>query len=119
MALSKRTVSAKAAKAPKNRVLDEMMEMAQALRGHALISRQDMARLKLICEAPPEYTAERVTAIRVGKAKVSQSVLASMLNVSVSAVQKWESPGSGKHPSGAAAKLLQLIDKRGIEAIIV
>jgi len=41
-----------------------------------------------------------------------------MLNVSVSAVQKWESPGSGKHPSGAAAKLLQLIDKKGLEAIV-
>ncbi|MBX3585985.1 MAG: transcriptional regulator [Ramlibacter sp.] len=95
------------------------MEMAQALQAHELISRQDMARLKLICEAPPEYTPEKVAAIRVGKAKVSQAVLASMLNVSVSAVQKWESPGSGKHPSGAAAKLLQLIDKRGIEAIVV
>ena len=52
------------------------------------------------------------------KAKVSQSVFASMLNVSVSAVQKWESPNSGKHPSGAAAKLLQLIDKKGLEAIV-
>jgi putative transcriptional regulator len=50
---------------------------------------------------------------------VSQSVLASMLNVSLSAVQKWESPSSGKHPGGAAAKLLQLIDKKGLEAIVV
>ena len=105
--------------AAKNRVLDEMMEMAQALQTHDLISRQDMAKMKLICEVPPEYTPEKVTAIRVGKAKVSQSVLASILNVSVSAVQKWESPSSGKHPSGAAAKLLQLIDKKGLEAILV
>ena len=102
----------------KNRVLSEMMEMAQALQTHDLISKQDMAKMKLICEAPPAYTPERVTAIRVGKAKVSQSVLASILNVSVSAVQKWESPSSGKHPSGAAAKLLQLIDKKGLEAIV-
>jgi putative transcriptional regulator len=102
----------------KNRVLAEMMEMAQALEPHDLISKQDMAKMKLICEPPPEYTAERVTAIRVGKARVSQSVLASMLNVSVSAVQKWESPSSGKHPGGAAAKLLQLIDKKGLEAIV-
>lgn len=41
-----------------------------------------------------------------------------MRNVSVSAVQKWESPSSGKHLSGAAAKLLQLIDKRGLAAIL-
>ena len=59
-----------------------------------------------------------MTLIRVEKAKVSQSVFASMLNVSVSAVQKWESPSSGKHPSGVAAKLLQLIDKKGLEAIV-
>lgn len=100
------------------RVLDEMMEMAHALQDHELISKQDMVKMKLICEAPPEYTPERVTAIRVGKARVSQSVLAAMLNVSVSAVQKWESPSSGKHPSGAAAKLLQLIESRGLEAIV-
>lgn len=101
------------------RVLDEMMEMAHALNKHDLLSKPDMAKMKLLCEAPPEYTPEKVTAIRVGKAKVSQSVLASILNVSVSAVQKWESPSSGKHPSGAAAKLLQLIDKKGLEAIVV
>ena len=100
------------------RILDEMLEMAQALQGHALISKQDMAKMKLICQRPPEYTSENVTAIRVDKAKVSQSVFASILNVSVSAVQKWESPSSGKHPSGAAAKLLQLIEKKGLEAIV-
>jgi len=102
----------------KNRILDEMIEMAQALQGHELISKQDMAKMKLICQSPPEYSPEKVTAIRVEKAKVSQSVLASILNVSVSAVQKWESPSSGKHPSGAAAKLLQLIDKKGLESIV-
>ena len=100
------------------RILDEMMEMAQALQGHRLISRQDMARMKLICQTPPEYSAEKVTYIRVERAKVSQSVFASILNVSVSAVQKWESPSSGKHPSGAAAKLLQLIEVKGLEAIV-
>lgn len=100
------------------RILDEMLEMAHALQAHALITKQDMAKMKLVCQSPPQYTSEHVTAIRVEKAKVSQSVLASILNVSVSAVQKWESPGSGKHPSGAAAKLLQLIEKKGLEAIV-
>ena len=77
-----------------------------------------MSKMQLICKSPPDYTSENVTAIRVSKAKVSQSVFASILNVSVSAVQKWESPSSGKHPSGAVAKLLQLIEKKGLEAII-
>lgn len=102
-----------------NRVLNEMLEMAQALQGHALITKQNMAKMNLLCQKVPEYTPEKVTAIRVKKAKVSQSVFASILNVSVSAVQKWESPNSGKHPSGAVAKLLQLIEKKGLEAIVI
>nr|WP_315188855.1 hypothetical protein [uncultured Albidiferax sp.] len=36
------------------RVLIEMMEMAQALQGHALISKQDMAKMQLICQKPPQ-----------------------------------------------------------------
>ncbi len=84
------------------RVLDEMFEMARVLQDHDLITMHDMAKMKLICQRPPQYTPENVTAIRIEKAKVSQSVLASMLNVSVSAVQKWES----------------LIDKKGLEAIV-
>ncbi len=101
-----------------NRVLNEMQEMAKALHGHALITKTDMTKMNLICQSPPLYTSENVTSIRVEKAKVSQSVFASILNVSVSAVQKWESPNSGKHPTGAVAKLLQLIEKKGLEAIV-
>jgi putative transcriptional regulator len=40
------------------------------------------------------------------------------VKLDIPAVQKWESPSSGKHPSGAAAKLLQLIEKKGLEAIV-
>jgi putative transcriptional regulator len=50
---------------------------------------------------------------------MSQAVFAGFLNVKTSTVQKWESESSGKHPGGAAAKLLQLIERRGIEAITV
>jgi putative transcriptional regulator len=61
-------------------IFDEMLEMAQALQGHALISKQDMAKMKLICQSPPEYTSENVMSIRVKKAKVSQSVFASVVS---------------------------------------
>ena len=43
---------------------------------------------------------------------------AAFLNVSVSSVQKWESPVADEHPSGAAAKLLRLAETRGVEALI-
>jgi len=58
-----------------------------------------------------------VIEIRTIKAKMSQAVFATFLNVSVSTVQKWESPTSGKRPGGAAAKLLQLVETKGIEVL--
>ena len=57
--------------------------------------------------------------VRTTIAKMSQALFATFLNVSVSTVQKWESPAAGKHPSGAAAKLLQLVETKGVEALIV
>lgn len=101
------------------RMLDEMLEMANALDAHALITKTDLMQIRGLCQKPPVYTPSMVAQIRKSKARMSQSVFASLLNVSVSTVQKWEAPESGKHPSGAAAKLLQVIDQRGIEAIAV
>jgi putative transcriptional regulator len=71
-----------------------------------------------LCEEPPSYTPDKVVEIRTSIAKVSQSVFASLLNVSVSTVQKWESPAAEKRPSGAAAKLLQLVESKGIQVLI-
>lgn len=102
------------------RVLDEMLEMAIALDGHGLITKHDMTKIKALCmDKPPVFTPKKVTDLRIKQANMSQSVFASMLNVSVSTVQKWESTGSGKHPSGAAAKLLQIIETKGIEAVVL
>lgn len=101
-----------------DRISAELLEMALALSSHSLITQQEFAEIKVLCEKPPLYMAETVAAIRKNKANMSQSVFAAFMNVSVSTVQKWEAPESGKHPSGAAAKLLQMIDKKGIEAIV-
>lgn len=102
-----------------HRMLDEMLEMAGALDAHGLITKPDMVQIRGLCQKPPVYTSRKVALIRKNKARMSQSVFASLLNVSVSTVQKWEAPDSGKHPSGAAAKLLQVIELRGIEAIAI
>ena len=103
---------------PRDRVLDEMMEMAVGLRRHGVLSGEDILQIRALCEPPPEYTPGKVADIRTNRARMSQTVFAELLNVSVSAVQKWESPGSGKHPTGAAARLLQVIEKKGVEAIL-
>ena len=102
----------------KNRVLRELLETAIDLKAHGLLSKPEMARINALCEEPPAYTPDKVVEIRTSIAKVSQSVFASLLNVSVSTVQKWESPVAEKRPSGAAAKLLQLVESKGIQILI-
>jgi putative transcriptional regulator len=102
----------------KRRVLSELLETAADLSAHGLLSKQQLAEMKVLCAPPPSYSPTKVQSIRVSKAKMSQAAFAAFLNVSVSSVQKWESPHSGKHPSGAAAKLLQLIENRGIDAVL-
>lgn len=101
-----------------SRVLRELLETAADLSAYGLVSKTDMARMNAFCMAPPEYSPQQVVAIRTEIARMSQQVFAAMLNVSVSTVQKWESPSAEKHPSGAAAKLLQLVERKGIEAVI-
>lgn len=101
------------------RMLKELLETAQGLHANGIMSKLDMAHVQALCEEPPAYPPERVVSIRTRIAKVSQSVFASFLNVSVSTVQKWESTTADKHPSGAAAKLLRIVEKKGLEALLV
>jgi putative transcriptional regulator len=107
------------AKKTVDRVADEMVEMATLLSRRGIVSIKNLEQIKALGTTPPAYTAERVAAIRIKKAKMSQAVFAGFLNVSSSTIQKWESPASGKHPVGAAAKLLQIIEKKGIKAVAV
>jgi putative transcriptional regulator len=102
-----------------DRVSAEMIEMALLLKKQEVLFAHDLGRIKALSSPPPAYTSKRVAQIRIHKAKMSQSVFAGFLNVATSTVQKWESPASGKHPGGAAAKLLQIIDKKGVEALVV
>jgi putative transcriptional regulator len=47
---------------------------------------------------------------------LSQAALASVFNISTSTVQKWER--GNKKPTGASKKLLDLIERKGLEALI-
>ncbi len=100
------------------RMLRELLETAEDLNGYGIMSKPHMSKVRALCAETPTYPPERVVTIRTTIARMSQAVFASFLNVSVSTVQKWESPSAGKHPSGAAAKLLQLVESKGVEALI-
>ncbi|ABM39591.1 helix-turn-helix domain-containing protein [Polaromonas naphthalenivorans] len=95
------------------------MESTIELSAYGLVSKTDMARMKALCEVPPEYPPERVVSIRTEIAKMSQAVFASLLNLSVSTVQKWESPVANQRPSGSSAKLLHVLEKKGIEGLLI
>lgn len=100
------------------RMLRELLATAEDLNAYGVMSKANLSAVRALCAAPPFYSCERVVTVRTTMAKMSQAVFASFLNVSVSTVQKWESPAADKHPSGAAAKLLQLIESKGVEALI-
>lgn len=48
--------------------------------------------------------------------KVSQGLLAKIMNTSLSTVRQWES--GYRQPSGTSLKLLNIIDRHGIEALL-
>ena len=97
--------------------LKELLNSAEHLNRYGLVTRPDVAHIQEHCIAPPVYTPERVVFVRTRMAGMSQIAFSSFMNVSVSSLRRWESATAGKHPSGAAAKLLQLVETKGIEEL--
>ena len=101
---------------PQSRLLAEVHEMATGLAKHGLIDKRRMGEFDALCRlAVPDMPAERIRSLRV-QSKLSQAVFAAVLNTSVSTVQKWEI--GDKKPSGPSLKLLDLIARRGIDAVL-
>ena len=100
----------------KSRILDAVHETARDLHTAGFIDKRRMREYDALCLAPiPEYSSEKIRALRA-RHKLSQAVLASVLNTSLSTVRQWEI--GDKHPSGPSLKLLNLLDRKGIEALI-
>ena len=62
-----------------------------------------------------EYSPKKIVTIR-RRFKLSQAALACVFNVSTSTVQKWEQ--GNKKPTGASKKLLDIMERKGLEALI-
>ncbi len=105
-----------AAKNGKSRLIEELHETARGLHEAGLITKRrmrefDALRRLEVQEMPPQ----KIKALR-RKENVSQAVLAAVLNTSVSTVQKWEI--GDKKPSGPSLRLLSLIDRKGLAALL-
>lgn len=101
---------------PKSRILGAVHETASDLHRLGFIDKRKMQAYDLLCLSPvPEYDAQRIRELRESL-QLSQSVLAAVLNTSVSTVRKWEI--GDKRPSGPSSKLLDLIERKGLEAVL-
>ena len=99
-----------------SRVLDVVHESALDLHGAGLIGKRQMQHYAALCLKPvPEYTSESIQTLRK-RHRLSQAVLASVLNTSLSTVRQWEI--GVKHPSGPSLKLLHLLDSKGLEVLV-
>lgn len=101
----------------KSDILDAVHESAQDLYEAGLIDKKRMDRFDLLClKEVPDYTPEQIKKIRK-RYQISQAVLASIINTSISTVQKWEI--GNKHPSGPSLKLLSILDTRGPDIFVM
>ena len=100
----------------RSRLLTEIHETATALHRSGAIEKQTMREFDAL--ALPQVRDLSAKQIRILRARtgMSQAVFAAFINTSVSTVQKWEI--GEKKPSGPSLKLLNVIDQKGIEALV-
>jgi putative transcriptional regulator len=100
----------------KSRIFEAVHVTAQDLHTLGFIDKRALQTYDALCIEPvPKYNPEQIRKLR-DRYRLSQAVLASILNTSLSTVQKWEI--GEKHPSGPSLKMLSLLDRKGIEALI-
>lgn len=100
----------------KSRILESVHETATDLNEMGFIDMHKMRKYDALCLEPvPEYDSDMIKNLR-DRYRISQGVLASVLNTSLSTVRKWEV--GDKHPSGPSLKLLNILDRKGLEALI-
>jgi putative transcriptional regulator len=101
--------------ARQNRISEAVYETAKGLYASGAIDRTTMREFDALClPAVPRYTARQIKALRA-RCNCSQAVFAKYMNVSPSSLQQWEV--GTKKPAGIACKLLNLIERKGLEAL--
>lgn len=100
----------------KSRILKEIYDTARSLQDIGAISTVTMREYDRLCFPPVhDFSFKEIKKLRE-RENISQAVFAALLNTNVSTVQKWEI--GKKKPSGMALKLLNIVERKGIDAII-
>jgi putative transcriptional regulator len=100
----------------KSRIIQEMEETIAGLHKAGVITKrsmQEFSALRNLSVKP--MTPRHIKQLR-SKTRLSQAVFAIAINTSLSTIQKWEA--GDKAPSGPSLKLLSLIERKGITAVL-
>jgi putative transcriptional regulator len=99
----------------KKTILDVVHESARDLHDAGVMDEVTLKEFDALCLPPVKvYSSAQIKRIRE-RSKASQGVFAAYLNTSVSTVQKWER--GAKKPNGPSLKLLNLVDRKGLEVL--
>ena len=100
----------------RNSITKSITSTVKDLNKSGLVDDITMRNIENLCLPEiQEYSPEKIVSIRK-KLKLSQSALANIFNISLSTVQKWEQ--GNKKPAGASRKLLDIIERKGLEPLI-
>ena len=96
-------------------ILETIHETMEDLHEVEVIDKKTMRKYDALCLSPVKsYSAGQIKRIR-NKNNASQPVFAAYLNTSPSTIKQWEQ--GVKKPNGPSMKLLNIVDKNGLEAL--
>ena len=100
----------------RSRIFEAVHETAGDLHRLGFIDKRKMSRFDALCLEPvPEYDSQRIRALR-DHLQLSQAVLAAVVSGTATNACSWEV--GDKHPSGPSLKLLNLLERKGLEAVL-
>lgn len=95
-------------------ITESIFNTIRDLNKSGLVDNITMKNIEKLClPEVPEYTPEKIRLLRK-KFKLSQAALANLFNISPSTIKQWEY--GDKKPFGASKKLLDIFERKGIEA---
>lgn len=100
----------------RSEIMDMTVELAAELHGVGAMDKATLRQIEAL--AVPEakqFSADEIRAIREAN-RLSQPVFAKYMNVGPSTVSQWEQ--GKKRPSGSAARLLDIVLRKGVGAIV-
>jgi putative transcriptional regulator len=99
-----------------SKILDAVRADAKALYDAGVMDTITLREIETLCLPQiMRYSSEDIRAIRK-RTHLSQAVFAKVLNVEPVTVQKWEQ--GAKKPGGASLRLLQIVDRRGLDGVL-